>query len=127
YDDTLPVLGELRTAGYRLGLVSNWSWSLDTILERTGLAPLLECAVISARAGYRKPHPAIYCAALNALGVQAADAIFVGDNPHADIDGPLAVGIAPVQIDRLGEAARRPGVPCITELAELLTLLANGC
>lgn len=124
YDDTLPVLGELRGAGYRLGLVSNWSWGLDTILERTGLAPLLDCAVISARAGYRKPHPAIYRAALAALDLAPADVLFVGDNPHADIDGPLALGIQPVQIDRLGGGASRPGVPCISELAGLFELLS---
>ena len=124
YPDTLPVLRRLRDAGYRRGLVSNWSWGLDVILERTGLAPLLECAVISARAGYRKPHAAIYQAALDALGLAPADVIFVGDNPHADIDGPLALGIQPVQIDRSGGVACRPGVPCIAELARLLDLLA---
>ncbi len=123
YADTLPVLRGLQEAGYRLGLVSNWSWGLDVILERTGLAPLLECTVISARAGYRKPHPAIYRAALDALALAPADVIFVGDNPHADIDGPLALGIQPVQIDRGGGAACRPGVPCISKLAELLDLL----
>lgn len=123
YGDTLPVLGKLRDAGYRLGLVSNWSWGLDVILERTGLAPLLECAVISARAGYRKPHPAIYQAALDVLGLGAQDVLFIGDNPHADIDGPLALGTRPVQIDRAGGAACRPNVPCIDELAGLLDLL----
>ncbi len=123
YDDTVPALTALREAGYRLGLVSNWSWGLDAVLEATGLAPLLDCTVISARAGYRKPHPAIYALALDALGLSAGDVIFVGDNPHADVDGPLAVGIAPVQIDRNGEAARRPGVPCISALAGLFDLL----
>ncbi|HLZ68301.1 MAG TPA: HAD family hydrolase [Dehalococcoidia bacterium] len=126
FDDALPVLAELRGAGYRLGLVSNWSWGLETILQRTGLAPLLECAVVSARAGYRKPHPAIYRLALDALGLEADEVLFVGDNPHADVDGPLAVGMAPVQIDRVGEALRRPGIPCISELAGLFKLLPEG-
>ncbi len=43
--------------------------------------------------GYRKPHPSIYLAHLDSLGISAQDAIFVGDNLQCDYAGPRAIGI----------------------------------
>ncbi len=123
FDDALPALARLRGAGYRVGLVSNWSWGLQEILEHTGLARLLDCAVISARAGYRKPHPAIYRQALDALGLPPERVLFVGDSPKADIEGPLDAGMAPVHIDRFAAHPPCTTVPCITSLADLDALL----
>jgi putative hydrolase of the HAD superfamily len=124
FDDTLPALAELRERGYRLGLVSNWSWGLQDVLDCTGLASLLEVAVISARAGYRKPHAAIYRTALEALDLPARSVLFVGDDPLADVEGPLAAGLTPVHIDRFDAYTTHPGVERIRTLDELLTLLA---
>jgi putative hydrolase of the HAD superfamily len=125
FEDALPALTRLRDAGYRLGLISNWSWGLQEILDYTGLSPLLEVAVISARAGYRKPHPAIYRHALDALALPAADVLFVGDNPHADVGGPLAAGMTPVHIDRFGYHPPYPGVTRVATLDELVRLLLD--
>jgi putative hydrolase of the HAD superfamily len=125
FDDTLPVLTSLRAAGFRLGLVSNWSWDLHAVLESTGLAPLLDCVVISARAGYRKPHPAIYEKGLGAIALPAHAVLFVGDHPHADIEGPLGAGMTPVHIDRFGESPVIPGVTRITSLYELVGILTG--
>jgi putative hydrolase of the HAD superfamily len=123
FDDTLPALARLREAGYRVGLVSNWSWGLHEILDHTGLVTQLDCAVVSARAGYRKPHPAIYRQALAAIGLPAASVLFVGDSPKADIEGPLAAGMTPVHIDRFAIHPPCAAVACITTLAELDALL----
>ncbi len=41
----------------------------------------------------RKPHPRIYQAALAALGVAPAEALFVGDRVREDLIGPRALGI----------------------------------
>jgi len=123
FPDTLLALARLRAAGYRLGLVSNWSWGLQDVLDSNGLTPLLECAIISARAGYRKPHPAIYAQALAALDLPAADVVFVGDNPHADVNGPRAAGMHAIQIDRFGGSQASDGVACIRDLHGLFDLL----
>lgn len=123
FDDVLPALARLRAAGYRVGLVSNWSWGLQQILDHTGLAPLLDCAVISARAGYRKPHPAIYSQALDALGLPAASVHFVGDSPNADVEGARAAGMTPVHIDRFALYPPCATAACITTLDELDVLL----
>lgn len=123
FDDSLPALEGLRTAGYRLGVVSNWTWGLREILAAHGVLPLLDCVIISAQAGYRKPHPRIYAAALDALGLPPSEVLFVGDSPYADVHGPLAAGMTPVHIDRHGAHAPIPGVARITSLHELAALL----
>lgn len=125
FDDTLPTLTRLRSAGFRLGLVSNWSWELQRVLDLTGLAPLLDCVVISAQAGYRKPHPTIYQQALQALALPPSSVLFVGDHPHADVEGPRAAGMTPVHIDRFDAYPALPDVARITCLDELLGLLAG--
>jgi putative hydrolase of the HAD superfamily len=101
FPDTLPVLGELRRRKLTIGICSNWGWDLRTFLQATGVAALVDTAVTSARAGFRKPHSGIYQVILDQLEVPASEAIFVGDSWEPDVTGPLAFGITAVHIDRL--------------------------
>jgi putative hydrolase of the HAD superfamily len=41
----------------------------------------------------RKPGPAIYRAALDQIGVEPANALFVGDRVREDVQGPAALGM----------------------------------
>lgn len=89
YPEAADVLRALRAAGVRIGACSNWGWHLDPFLEQCGLLPYVDAAVCSARVGARKPHRRVYERALDALGVRAPRAWFVGDNMTADVLGPL--------------------------------------
>jgi hypothetical protein len=60
---------------------------------RAGLTDLFDATVLSVQVGWRKPHPAIYRAALDQLGIFAADAVFVGDSYVALYVGPSLAGI----------------------------------
>ena len=75
-----------------------------------------------AQRAIRPGHPArpIFRLALGKLGVEAADCLFVGDRPKWDIDGPKAVGMAAVLIDREGAY---PGCRSIKQLRELLPMV----
>jgi putative hydrolase of the HAD superfamily len=100
FPEVPPVLAELRRRGLAIAVCSNWGWDLDAALQATGVAPLIDVAVTSARAGYRKPHAAIYESVLTALGVPAPDALFVGDSWRPDVLGPISVGMQSVHVDR---------------------------
>src|SRR5262249_23134656 len=63
YDDAAPALERLRAAGLRVVAASNWDSSLPEVLERTGLAPLLDGVVSSAAAGAAKPDARLFEAA----------------------------------------------------------------
>src|SRR5919198_1393789 len=69
---THGLLEALRERGLKLGLVSNAidpPWLLHRDLEQLGVAERLDVAVFSSEVGWRKPHPAIFEAALSRLGV----------------------------------------------------------
>jgi putative hydrolase of the HAD superfamily len=91
------LLAALRPA-LRLALVSNFTPNLDLILAETGLAPLFDRVVCSATAGCRKPEPAIFQLALDALGVAPRAAAMVGDSLASDIAPAKALGLTTVWI-----------------------------
>jgi len=93
---THALLESLRDRGLRLGLVSNAIDPPDLLhrdLEQLGVAQRLDTAVFSSEVGWRKPHPAIFERALDALGVAADAALFVGDTLATDIAGAAALGM----------------------------------
>ncbi len=100
YAEVPGVLDELRRRGLIVAVCSNWGWDLDRALEMAGLGGTADVAVTSAQAGVRKPHPRIYQLTLDACGIAPADAVFVGDTWHPDVEGPLAAGMRPVHVWR---------------------------
>lgn len=126
YADTLPALESLRSKGFSIGICSNWGWDLQPFLDATSVAPLVDTAVTSAQAGYRKPHPGIYDLTLARLDVAANDAVFVGDSWGPDVVGPLSAGMRAVHIRRLDATSAAPdlidGVDRISTLHELVEL-----
>jgi HAD superfamily hydrolase (TIGR01549 family) len=98
YDDVVPVLEELRRHGLRLGLVSNGQRDLERFVEHHAID--VDVAVGSAAFGRTKPHPSIFLAALEALGVEPARAAMVGDSYEDDIEGARALGMTAYLLDR---------------------------
>ena len=97
---TPALLETLRERGLKLGLVSNAfdpGWLLHRDLEQMGLAERLDFAVFSSEVGKRKPHPAIFERALEALEVAPGDAVFVGDRLFEDVRGAGELGMTTVQ------------------------------
>jgi putative hydrolase of the HAD superfamily len=102
FDDAFVALRALRENSVRLVVVSNWDSSLYEVLERVGLAPLLDGVVTSAEVGFRKPAREVFERALEVAGVPAARAMHVGDTFDEDVLGARAAGIEPVLIRRGG-------------------------
>jgi HAD superfamily hydrolase (TIGR01549 family) len=98
FEDVLPVLEELRRAALRLGLVSN---GIRDLQEFVAHHKLDVDAVVGSRAhGYVKPHPTIFRAALEQLGVEPANAVMVGDSLEEDVEGARALGLRAILMDR---------------------------
>ena len=97
---THPLLEALRQLGLKLGLVSNAfdpGWLLHRDLRHMGLEERLDFSVFSSEVGLRKPHPAIFERALEALGVEPENALFVGDRLFEDIRGAAELGMSTAQ------------------------------
>jgi putative hydrolase of the HAD superfamily len=125
FPEVHEALATLRAEGYRLAILSNWSWHLDTLCNTLALDEYFEEIVISSRVGYSKPHPGIFAHALERMGIEAKSALHVGDNPIADVGGALDVGITPVLIDRTGRDAAIDVPHRIGDLRELPGLLRS--
>jgi putative hydrolase of the HAD superfamily len=120
FPEVPAVLRELRARGARLVVVSNWDVSLHGVLDRTGLAPLVDAALASAEVGAPKPDPAIFAAALAAAGgVAPSDALHVGDSVETDVEGARRAGIHAVLVARDGAGAPA-GVPAVEDLSGVL-------
>lgn len=124
YPEVAGTLARLRADGARLAVVSNWDVSLHDVLERTGLRRLVDAVVISAELGVAKPDPAIFYAALERLGADAAGAVHVGDSLDADVAGARAAGLEAVLVVRNGAVAPE-GVRVVSSLAELVAQRAS--
>ena len=129
YPDVKPALRQLHSSGLRLGLISNTHRCLDAFQDHFDLDALIVGAVSSSVHGYMKPHPSIFESAMRGLGVDAGDAMMVGDSPSHDVAGARRLGMRAVLLDRSGEGpaqagAEEPDVRVITSLAELPLIVA---
>ncbi|MEV0291993.1 HAD family phosphatase [Nocardia sp. NPDC050710] len=71
------LVGDLREAGIRVGMLSN-SWA--GTYPRDLIDALLDPIVISAEVGLRKPDPAIFELAVDRLGMRPDQVLFVDDS-----------------------------------------------
>ncbi|MGH7507971.1 MAG: HAD family hydrolase [Gemmatimonadales bacterium] len=115
-------LSRLREAGIRLGVVSNSDGRVEQALEAAGLRGYFDVVIDSSLAGFEKPDPRIFQAALDALGVGAGEALYVGDLYEVDVLGARAAGMEAIL---LTASSLPPGRSCHTaqsihDLVELL-------
>jgi HAD superfamily hydrolase (TIGR01549 family) len=98
FEDALPALEELRAAGLKIGLVSNGIRDLTEFVAHHRLD--VDAIVDSRSHGRVKPHPTIFQAALELLGVAPVEAVMVGDSLEEDVEGARALGMRAILIDR---------------------------
>ena len=108
YPEVPEVLAALRERDLALAVVSNFDSRLPPLLDALGLAPFFDAVVCSGAVGAAKPDPAIFAHALAALGVEASQALHVGDSRVNDYDGARAAGIEALLVVR-GTTAHRTG------------------
>lgn len=123
----LRLLRELG-ARYPLGLVSNFDHgpTARRVLDAHGLTGCFTTIVISADFGQRKPHQAIFEAALRQLGVCAEETLFVGDSLGEDVCGARNAHLRVAWLNPKGEPVPADGVQpdyVIGRLADLMALV----
>ena len=123
YDDVPATLRVLRERpGISLGVLSNWTFTLPTILHHVGIDTLFERILTSHALGAAKPDPACFRLALQCIG--ATRAVYVGDSLAMDVLPALEAGVSPILVDRrLRYCARKLPCPRIETLAQLLDVL----
>jgi HAD superfamily hydrolase (TIGR01493 family) len=90
------VLRELRSRGFRIGILSHVPWPADACRRwfvRHGLAEYLDFYSLSCEVGVIKPHPRHYEHALAEAGCAPGELLHVGDHPWRDVQGGRAAGV----------------------------------
>jgi putative hydrolase of the HAD superfamily len=100
YDEVAGVLTDLRARGLTLAICSNWDWDLTEAVDAAGLTGAFDVVVSSAWIGARKPHPRVYDAMLDRVGIAPEHTVFIGDTWACDVEGPRAAGFRPVYLRR---------------------------
>ena len=118
-DGFLPCAKALR-GRYSLALLSNdvSEWS-KYLRDHHAIEPLIDAAFISGDLGVRKPDPKIYQAALDSLGVQADECVFVDDYPER-VEAARKLGICSILFDRGGHDYQGLRVKSFGQLRQLL-------
>ena len=87
------AIAERLSQRYPLALLSNATDELEQLLEEQfGIHHLFQVVVNSARAGVAKPDPQAYWLALEGLGLEPAETLFIDDKPR-NIVAAEALGI----------------------------------
>ena len=97
-EDMVEFCRDLRSRGLLTGLLTNNAKEFEEFwIPLLPLDELFDDVVDSSRVGMRKPNPAIYHLALERLGVDAAEVVFIDDAP-GNVHGARSVGIDSVLI-----------------------------
>jgi HAD superfamily hydrolase (TIGR01662 family) len=127
YEDVPAALTWLHDHGIRVGLISNTERCLVSFQRHFELAGRFNVALSSSSHGYMKPHPSIFRAALDQMGVAAAESAMVGDSLLHDVLGARRAGMHGILLARGSrpdaaidaERARTRAIPVIQSLTEL--------
>jgi HAD superfamily hydrolase (TIGR01509 family) len=109
YPDTAGVLAGLRRRGVKTAVVSNIAFDVRPAFAALGVQGDVDEFVLSYEVGAVKPDAEIFRTALSRLGVDAEDALMVGDSEEAD-GGAVAVGCRFALVDPLPTEQRPDGL-----------------
>jgi putative hydrolase of the HAD superfamily len=134
--DAVTVLRAVRRRGLRTAVVSDCWYELPRLLPRLPVYPLLEARVFSVEVGRCKPHPEMYVAACERLGVAPYECLFVGDGGSRELSGARGLGMVPVRLAapdlaghltfRTDDGFRGLSVTSLPDLLPLLDSLMDG-
>jgi putative hydrolase of the HAD superfamily len=94
--NSLTVLSALRAKGYKIGLISNTMFSGESHkadIKRFGMEDCFDSTLFSADLNEWKPTVAPFRRILHDLEVDAGQAVFIGDDPAADVIGGKQAGM----------------------------------
>lgn len=82
--DAHSTLAALRTAGLRVGVISDIHFDLRPAFAAAGMLDLVDAFTLSFEQGIQKPDPLMFTRTAEALGVSPARCLMVGDRSRPD-------------------------------------------
>jgi putative hydrolase of the HAD superfamily len=101
FPEAKDLLLALQRLGLKLALVTNGGGSIQrNKIRLLGVEKFFDVVVYAREtpSAKDKPYPEAFSVALHKLGVEAGEAISVGDNPHTDFWGAKQLGMRTVRV-----------------------------
>ncbi|MCB1645135.1 MAG: HAD family hydrolase [Pseudomonadales bacterium] len=125
FEGAMEMLTTLSRS-YTLGALSNG----NADIRRVGLDHLFDFAYSAEQVGAPKPEPHLFEAALQHTGVDPRQMVYVGDDPHLDVDAARQAGLRTVWVRRPGKSPGRhtadATIDHVTELPGAINRLLNS-
>jgi putative hydrolase of the HAD superfamily len=121
FQDTQETLTKLKNKNIYLGIVTDTAHPLHVKidkLERGGFGHLWDTIISSREVGVQKPDAEIFQLALNQLGINSKQAVFVGHN-SIELEGARNIGMQTVAFNYDDNAKADYYIEKFSELAEL--------
>lgn len=101
FPDTVNLLHDLKTKGYKIYALTNWSAeTLKITIPKYSFFKDFDGMVVSGEEKILKPQPRIYQILLNRYHLQANETVFIDDNP-ANVVGATVLGIHGIVFDNV--------------------------
>jgi putative hydrolase of the HAD superfamily len=94
--EALPVLGQLRDRGLKIGLLSDCTTELPDAWPRLPIAAVVDAPVFSCLERTRKPDPRLFRKVAAELDLDPGLCLYVGDGGGDELAGASAVGMRAV-------------------------------
>jgi putative hydrolase of the HAD superfamily len=96
--NAVATLMRLKSAGCKLGLLSNCSIEIPILWGTTAFAEFIETPIFSSRERLKKPDPRIYQLACERLGIAPECCLYVADGENYELNAAAKAGLHPVLI-----------------------------
>lgn len=137
FDDVVPTIQDLRELGCRLGIITDGMSSVQRRkIEALRLDWLVDLIICTDELGKecQKPSPIPYRVALDILGIEAINAVYVGNDVSKDFAGPNELGMLTIQIARpAAPFSEQADVPAafqarhtVNSLRDIIPLIGGG-
>lgn len=100
YSETKTALNNLKRRKIPLGLIANWTKTLNEVLKKVNLDHYFDFVHSSHDLKINKPNPEIFTKALNNVIKKFDNIYYVGDDYELDIIPSKKAGLIPILIDR---------------------------
>jgi 2-haloacid dehalogenase len=125
YPDGRAAVTELKARGFQTAILSNGSPDmLQTAVDASGMAPLLDAVLSVDSLRMNKPRPEVYALVTDRFGLSPGQVVFVSSN-RWDVMGAVAFGFRGLWVNRSGlpeEYAEYPPLRVLPDLSALASV-----
>lgn len=119
FDGTFELLDYLKKK-YQLHIITNGFEEIQSKkMDASKLSPYFNQVITSESVGVKKPNPRVFLHALEVAKANKEEAIMIGDNLEADIQGALDVGLQAIHCNFDEQTVKDEKIVSVTSLLEI--------